>query len=74
MVKGGFPLAAAVLVAAASGAGCEGDDVEVDVFATLTPGAIRTVGALADLVATLDDTSTAEYVVDLQNGEITPAS
>jgi hypothetical protein len=34
---------------------------------------IRTGGLLADLLATFDDNSTAAFVVDLQNGEITPA-
>jgi hypothetical protein len=34
---------------------------------------IRTGGQLADLVATFDDTTTADFVVDLENGTITPA-
>ena len=32
------------------------------------------LGLVADLVATFDDATTAEYVVDLQNGDITPAT
>jgi hypothetical protein len=35
---------------------------------------IRTGGLLADLVATFDDTSTTNFVVDLRTGAITPAT
>lgn len=35
---------------------------------------IRTGGVLADLVATFDDTNTAEFVVDVTTGAITPAT
>jgi hypothetical protein len=35
---------------------------------------IRSGGLLADLVATFDDNSTADFVIDLKKGDITPAS
>lgn len=42
MTRGGLRLLLAVLVAASFGAGCGGEDVDIDVVDTPTPGAVRT--------------------------------